>query len=153
MDKFENEELEEAIRAITSTINKSEKVLLKLKTGTFQHTMTVQGIKAYYIAIDLIKREIEINTEIKAKREIETKKEIETKREIDTKRSADLSDSKDRKQELEEAHKTLTSFISRVEKVQPKFERGTPQHTLAVRRIKAFYISTELIKRELLQYI
>lgn len=120
LDKFTKEELEEALRAITSTINKSEKVQLKLKAGTFQHTMTVRGIKAYNIAIELIKKEAE-----------------------------DSFEGGYTKEEFEEALQALTSAISRVEKVLPKFNAGTSQHTLAIRRIKAFCIATELIKREL----
>ena len=125
MDKFTKEELEEALRAIASTINKSEKVQLKLKAGTFQHTMTVRGIKAYNIAIELIKIELEtIITE-------------------------DSFEGKYTKEELEEALQALMSAISRVEKVLPKFNTGASQHTLAIRRIEAFYIATELIKRKL----
>lgn len=125
MDIFTKEELEEAILAITSTLNKSEKVQVKLKEGTFQHTMTVQGIRAYYIAIELIKKESETNG---------------------TENSFKCSYTKE---ELEEALKTTASVISRVEKVLPKFEKGTSQHTLAVRRINAFKIAEKLIKREL----
>lgn len=123
LDKFTKEELEEALRAITSTINKSEKVQLKLKAGTFQHTMTVRGIKAYNIAIELIKKESET--------------------------AEDSFEGGYTKEEFEEALQALTSAISRVEKVLPKFNAGTPQHTLAIRRIKAFCIATDLIKREL----
>lgn len=53
------------------------------------------------------------------------------------------------KEELEEALQALTSAISRIEKILPKFTLGTSQHTLAIRRIKAFYIASALIKREL----
>lgn len=123
LDKFTKRELEEALRAITSTMNKSKKAQLKLKAGTFQHTMTVQGIKAYNIAIELIKRESET--------------------------AEDSFESKYTKEEFGEALQSLTSAINRVEKVLPKFNAGTSQHTLAIRRIKAFCIATELIKREL----
>ncbi|MBE6011515.1 MAG: hypothetical protein E7234_03045 [Lachnospiraceae bacterium] len=53
------------------------------------------------------------------------------------------------KEELEEALRAINSTISKCEKVQPKLKSGTSQHTLLIRRIKALYISTELIKREL----
>ena len=119
LDKFTKEELEEALRAITSTINKSEKVQLKLKAGTFQHTMTVRGIKAYNIAIELIKREWET--------------------------AEDSFEGRYTKEEFEEALQALTSAISRVEKVLPKFNAGTSQHTLAIRRIKAFCIANVLL--------
>ncbi|MGE5455522.1 MAG: hypothetical protein ACM3O4_00225 [Ignavibacteriales bacterium] len=58
MNKFTKEELEEALRAITSTINKCEKVQPKLKQGTSQHTLLVRRIKALNIASELIKKEL-----------------------------------------------------------------------------------------------
>lgn len=58
MDKFTNEELEEALRAIASTIGKCEKVQLKLESGSSQHTLNMRRIKAFYIASALIKREL-----------------------------------------------------------------------------------------------
>jgi hypothetical protein len=51
---FTKEELEEALRSITSTISKCEKVLPKLKQGTSQHTLLVRRIKALNIALSLI---------------------------------------------------------------------------------------------------
>ncbi|CAH8707036.1 hypothetical protein M5W83_02790 [Paenibacillus thiaminolyticus] len=58
MDKFTKDELEEALRAIDSTISKCEKVQPKLKPGTSQHTLLIRRIKALYIASALIKREL-----------------------------------------------------------------------------------------------
>ncbi|MFH0892144.1 MAG: hypothetical protein V1867_05180 [Candidatus Falkowbacteria bacterium] len=58
MDNFTTEELEEALRAITSTIGKCEKVLPKLTRGTSQHTLLTRRIKALNIASALIKREL-----------------------------------------------------------------------------------------------
>lgn len=60
MDKFTKEELEEALRAIDSTISKCEKVQPKLKPGTSQHTLLIRRIKAFYIASALIKRELDL---------------------------------------------------------------------------------------------
>lgn len=51
--------------------------------------------------------------------------------------------------ELEEALRAIHSTIGKCEKVQPKMKEGTSQHTLLVRRIKAFQIASALIKREL----
>jgi hypothetical protein len=53
------------------------------------------------------------------------------------------------REELEEALLAITSTIDKCEKVEPRLKRGTSQHTLLVRRIKAFKIATMLIKREL----
>ena len=58
MDTFTKEDLEEALRAITSTIGKCEKVQPKLKQGTAAHTLLVRRIKALYIASALIEREL-----------------------------------------------------------------------------------------------
>lgn len=59
MDNYTKEELEEALRAIVSTINKCEKVLPKLKQGTSQHTLLIRRIKALHIALTLITKELE----------------------------------------------------------------------------------------------
>lgn len=59
MNNFTKEELEEALRAITSTIGKCEKVQPKLKPDTSQHTLLVRKIKAFHIASSLIMRELE----------------------------------------------------------------------------------------------
>lgn len=59
MDNYTKEELEEALRAIASTINKCEKVLPKLKQGTSQHTLLIRRIKALHIALTLITKELE----------------------------------------------------------------------------------------------
>lgn len=126
MDNFT---IEEALRSIASTLSKSEKAQLKLKSGTFQHTMTARGIRAYNIAIELLKRESETNI------------------------TEDSFEHKYMKEELEEALDAIASSTGRVEKILPKFEPGTSQHTLAVRRIKAFHMAAELIKRELKNFI
>ncbi len=53
------------------------------------------------------------------------------------------------KEDLEEALRAIDSIISKCEKVQPKLKQGTSQYTLLIRRIKALYIASALIKREL----
>lgn len=59
MENYTREELEEALRAIVSTISKCEKVQPKLKPGTSQHTLLIRRIKALRIASSLITRELE----------------------------------------------------------------------------------------------
>jgi hypothetical protein len=58
MGNFTKEELEEALRAITSTIGKCEKVQPKIKQGTSQHTLLTRRIKAFHIASVLIEKEL-----------------------------------------------------------------------------------------------
>ena len=52
-------------------------------------------------------------------------------------------------EELAEAIRAIVSTISKCEKVLPKLKEGTSQHTLLIRRIKAFRIAAALIEREL----
>ncbi len=52
-------DLNEAFRSIESTKNKCEKALLKLREGTPQHTLTKRRIEAFYIALELIKKEMQ----------------------------------------------------------------------------------------------
>ncbi|WP_372999099.1 hypothetical protein [Lutispora sp.] len=51
--------------------------------------------------------------------------------------------------DLEQALLTISSMISRSEKVQNKFKEGTPQASLARNRIKALYIASSLVAKEL----
>lgn len=122
---FTKPELEAALFAMNSALGKSEKALLKLKAGTCQHTTTAEGIQAYKIAIVLMEKE----------------------------RDAAFAGapwaSPYTKHQLEEAHRAIGAAAARVEKVLPKFAAGTPQHTLALRRIRAFHIAGVLISRGL----
>ncbi len=59
MEDYTKEDLEEALRAIDSTIGKCEKVQPKLKEGTSQHTLLLRRIKAFNIASSLIKQALE----------------------------------------------------------------------------------------------
>lgn len=54
MEDFTKEDLEEAIRAITSLLHKCEKVQEKLKQGTPQYTLTKNRIKAFHVALALM---------------------------------------------------------------------------------------------------
>lgn len=53
------------------------------------------------------------------------------------------------REELEQAQRAIESTIRKCEKVQPKLQQGTSQHTLLVRRIKAFHIASNLLTKEL----
>ncbi|MDL2218234.1 hypothetical protein LJC27_06205 [Christensenellaceae bacterium OttesenSCG-928-M15] len=60
MEEYSKEELQEALRAIVSTIHKCEKAQLKLQPGTSQHTLLVRRIKALRISEVLIERELNL---------------------------------------------------------------------------------------------
>ena len=52
------DELNEALRSIESTLSKCEKALTKLRVGTSQHTLTIRRIDAFRIAVTLIKEKL-----------------------------------------------------------------------------------------------
>ena len=121
MLQFSEIELREAARAITSIRMKSEKAILKLKESSAQYRLTARGIAAYSLALFLISREIgEVTEQTLFSQE-----------------------------ELSQAREAFACASTRVQSVLPKFAAGTPQHTLAVRRLKAFEIVMELIRREI----
>ena len=121
MLQFSEIELREAARAITSIRMKSEKAILKLKESSAQYRLTARGIAAYSLALFLISREIgEVTEQTLFSQE-----------------------------ELSQAREAFAFASTRVQSVLPKFAAGTPQHTLAVRRLKAFEIVMELIRREI----
>ena len=120
MEIFSKEELSQAARAIDSTRMKSEKAILKLKEGTAQYRLTARGIAAYSLALQLIARE-----------------------QGDSAEKVNFS-----QESLDEAREAFAFAATRVESVLPKFAAGTPQHTLAVRRLRAFAIAQELIRWE-----
>ena len=55
--KYSNEQLSEALRAITSLIGKLVKVQRKLRKGSPQHTLAKNRLKALRVASTLIKME------------------------------------------------------------------------------------------------
>ena len=120
METYTAFELSEAARAITSALHKSEKAILHLKENSPQFTMTKESIRAFQISLALIER---------AQGAQETTLSFNA-------------------EELSRAQTAYSSMIARVEKVLPKLAAGTPQHTLAVRRIRAFEIAGEMIQLE-----
>ena len=58
-ETYSRDELEEALRAIDSTLAKCRKAQPKLRPGTSQHTLLVRRIRALEIASALIRRELE----------------------------------------------------------------------------------------------
>ena len=57
-DSGKKYELQEALRAINSTINKCQKAFTKLAEGTSQHTLMKRRLVAFHIAVELIEREM-----------------------------------------------------------------------------------------------
>lgn len=60
MPAYTKEELEEALTALLSTINKCEKVMPKLKPNSAQQTLLTRRLRALNISVKLIERELSL---------------------------------------------------------------------------------------------
>lgn len=56
MDRYTADELQESLRPIASLMSKSEKAQQKLVSGTWQHTMLQDNLKALHIASELMSK-------------------------------------------------------------------------------------------------
>lgn len=60
MKVYKKEELEEALRAINSTLSKCEKAVFKLKDNSAQQTLMRRRIDAFRISAELIQKELDL---------------------------------------------------------------------------------------------
>ena len=58
MNHYTKGDIEKALAPISSLISKSEKAQKKLAKGTWQHTMLSNNLKALYIALPLLTKEL-----------------------------------------------------------------------------------------------
>ena len=119
MDDFIHKDMEEALRALTSMMGKTEKAKGKFASGTSQHTLQENRLKALHIASYLISKEM---TEIDA---------------------PDYYSQED----LKKALAPISSLINKSEKAQGKLKAGTWQHTMLGNNLKALYIAWPLLTK------
>lgn len=122
MDNYTDEELSEALREVSKTISKCEKMQKKFAEGTAQYSLLRNRIKAMVISKLLIESEL-------------FKKNPETE---------ELGQYT--KEELTEAIRPVVSIISKCEKAQEKFAEGSPDYRRFENLIKAMNISKGLIE-------
>jgi hypothetical protein len=121
MISYTSEEFEQAEKAFKSSIGKCEKARIKLKEGSPQRKWVDRQLDAFYIAVLLIENLVDKEQRI----------------------SEQYTES-----ELQRAVETFKLLIGKCEKLLLKFKDGSPQKTLAFRRLKAFQIAVELITSE-----
>lgn len=121
MDDFMEKDMEEALQAIASMIDRSEKVQKKFSQGTSQHTLLKNRIKALNIALALI-----------------TKKIAES--DVGNNFSED---------DLQKALAPIASLISKSEKGRQKLTQGTWQHTMLGDNLKALHMVSPLLTEAL----
>jgi hypothetical protein len=122
MENSSNDMLLKALQTINSMITRSENVQIKLKEGSAQASLTRNRLKALYIALWLVTKELSENFNM------------------------EVNYSKD---DLEKAVPPITSTISKCKKIRDKSKEGTPQSTLSIKMINALDIALYLITREL----
>jgi len=120
MNEYTKQDIEAAIRAITSMIDKSDNAQEKFTSGTSQHTLQKNRIKALYVILSLVKNELSENDIISYSKE-----------------------------DLETAVAPIASLISKSEKAREKLKQGAWQHTMLSDNLKALYIAYPLLTKAL----
>ena len=117
MDSFTIRDKEEALQAITSMIERSEKAQVKLAAGTSSYTLQKNRIQALRIAFALISKECE---------------------------TGDLAEELT-KADYEKAEAPLASLISKSEKAQAKLKQDSWQYKMLDGNLKALYMVMPLL--------
>ncbi|PWJ47649.1 hypothetical protein [Faecalicatena contorta] len=121
MDDFTEKDMEEALRATASMIDRTEKAKEKFEQGTSQHTLQKNRLKALYIASALLSKRLMESDAVDCYTE----------------------------EDLKNALAPITSLISKSEKSQAKLTRGTWQHTMLNNNLKALNIVLPLLTKAL----
>lgn len=121
MDDFPKKDMEEALRAITSMIGRTEKAKEKFVQGTSQHTLQKNRLKALHIASSLISKGLAESDAVDCYTE----------------------------EDLKNALAPITSLISKTEKAREKLAQGTWQHTMLSNNLKALHIALPLLTKAL----
>ena len=120
MNNFTREDMEEALLAIASMIDKTEKAKEKFARGTSHRTLQETRLKALNIASSLISREL-----------------------------ADGGVSGYAGEELEKARAPIASLVSKCKKAQDKLAAGTWHHRMLGMNVKALEIALPLLTKAL----
>lgn len=120
MGDYAKIDLQNALKAIVSMIQRSEKAQQKFAPGTSQHTLQKNRIHALTVAKALIEQELSGS------------------------RVADFS-----KADLEQAVAPLASLISKTEKAWKKLKEGSWQHAMLEKNLQALYIASPLLSKML----
>lgn len=119
MGTFSKEELADALRVVSSSISRCEKMQPKFAEGTSQCSLLKNRIKALYISKALITDDDSITAYTR--------------------------------EDLAESLPPVSSIISKTEKAQSKYEKGTAPYKRFEPIIKAMHISKSLIEDNLRQ--
>lgn len=141
MENYTNEELNVALREVSSTISKCEKIHGKFAEGTAQYSLLRNRIKAMIISKLLIENEISSKEQATRDQSDDTVKKLDLDRKNVMEQYTKI--------ELTEALRPVISVISKCEKAQSKFAEGTVHYRRNKNLIKAMEIAKALIEAQL----
>lgn len=121
MDDLTKEDLEEALQAMVSMVNRTEKLNGKFAPGTSQHTLQKNRLKALHIASSLLSQKLMGN------------------------KSGEVCAQED----LKNALAPITSLISKSEKARTKLAPDTWQHKMLSDNLKALHMALLLLRHAL----
>lgn len=121
MDDFTKKDMEEALRAITSMISRTEKAKEKFAQGTSQHSLQKNRLQALHIASSLIAKGLTVSDAVDCYAE----------------------------EDLKNALAPIASLIRKSEKARAKLAQGTWQHTMLSNNLKALHIALPLLTKAL----
>lgn len=141
MDNYTKEEVLKALKEVTSTISKCEKMQGKFEKGTSQHSLLRNRIKAMYISKLVIENELyKIEEALNNDADDGAQKHGFERKNVKEHYT---------KEELIEAIRPIVSVINKCEKAQGKFVEGTSHHTRFKNLIRAMNIAKALIEYEM----
>ena len=123
MEEFTAEELKTAVESLSSTIRKNKKVYDTLSKKEKPRVSQMKMVEKNIRNLEVMRRLIE---------QRQRNEEYECSM-----------------LEVEEVLGSLPNYRQQIEKVLPKFKEGTPQHTLAIRRLDSYAIVEVLLKEAL----
>ncbi|MBC3901658.1 hypothetical protein GH811_18840 [Acetobacterium malicum] len=141
MDNYTDQELSKALREVSSTISKCEKMQGKFAEGTAQYSLLRNRIKAMVISKLLIEYELSPKEQMSRYQMDDRVKKLGLDREKVMEQYT--------KAELTEALRPVVSIISKCEKAQVKFDEETSHYRRLENLIKAMEIAKTLIEAQL----
>lgn len=149
MIHLSKEELTETLFVIASIVGRCENAQTKFREGTSQHTLLKNRIRALYLSKELIETELlRMGEQLSAVRCEEMGKCEETGK-YEALDNCEILGESSLMEELKLTVPPIVSIISKCEKAQSKYEKGTAQFRRYERIIHAMKVSKTLLEDRL----
>ena len=149
MIHLSKEELTETLFVIASIVGRCENAQTKFREGTSQHTLLKNRIRALYLSKELIETELlRMGEQLSAVRCEEMGKSEETGK-YEALDNCEILGESSLMEELKLTVPPIVSIISKCEKAQSKYEKGTAQFRRYEKIIHAMKVSKTLLEDRL----